>query len=213
MPQTLANVGLDRRSLPQTDLDIANRTRTNPLPWKGQFSPQLAERLLGAYAPVGSFVLDPFVGSGTSLMEAARLGFSASGTELNPAAVILARLYSLANLDVASRIAATDELQSQLYKILRPSLPRLFDESLCCPMDQSELEGLLVGLWRETIGPTKDLAAALVVLCDFHRHLDVKRIQAVWLRLRETVLALPESIAPITVHHRMRDHCRMAQIA
>lgn len=201
MHQTLASVDLDTVSLPQTDLDIANRTRTNRLPWKGQFSPQLAERLLSAYAPVGSCVLDPFAGSGTSLLEAARLGLPASGTELNPAAVVLAKLYSLANLDVASRVAATDELQVRLYKILRPFFPRLFDESPCCPMDQTELEGLLVGLWREAIGPTKNLAAALVVLCDFHRHLDVRRIQAAWLRLRETVLALPESIVPVTVHH------------
>ena len=201
MHQTLASVELDRRSLPQTDLDIANRTRTNPLPWKGQFSPQLAERLLGAYSQVGSFVLDPFVGSGTSLMEAARMGLPASGTELNPAAVVLARLHSLVNRDIASRVAATDELQNRLYEILRPSFPRLFDDSPSCPLDHSELERLLVGLWRDAAGPTKDLAAALVVLCDFYRHLDVSRIQTVWLRLRETVLALPESIAPVTVHH------------
>ena len=201
MHQTLASVDLDRSSLPQADLDIANRTRTNPFPWKGQFSPQLAERLLGAYAPVGSFVLDPFVGSGTTLMEAARLGLPASGTELNPAAVVLARLYASVNRDVGSRVAATDELQHRLYEILRPSFPSLLDNSPPCSFDHTGLERLLVRLWREATGPTKDLAAALVVLCDFHRRLDASRIQAVWSRLRETVLALPESTAPVTVHH------------
>ena len=45
---TFAATPLDRKSLPQGNLDIAERVRTNPLPWAGQFSPQLVERLLTA---------------------------------------------------------------------------------------------------------------------------------------------------------------------
>ena len=112
--QTLASVDLDRTSFPQTGLNIANRVRTNPLPWTGQFSPQLAEQLLAAYTPHAGVVLDPFVGSGTSLIEAARLGHPASGAELNPAAVVLARVYSFVNLCFASRVAATDDLHTRL---------------------------------------------------------------------------------------------------
>ena len=70
---TFAATPLDRTSLPQGALDVAERVRTNPLPWTGQFSPQLVEKLLAAYAPRDGVVLDPFAGSGTSLVEAARL--------------------------------------------------------------------------------------------------------------------------------------------
>ena len=48
---TFAATPLDRTSLPQGALDVAERVRTNPLPWTGQFSPQLVEKLLAAYAP------------------------------------------------------------------------------------------------------------------------------------------------------------------
>ena len=75
-----------RESLSQSRLDIAERVRTNLLPWNGQFSPQLVEGLLRAYAHRGAMVLDPFVGGGTLLVEAARLGLASCGSDLNPAA-------------------------------------------------------------------------------------------------------------------------------
>ena len=93
---------LDRTSLPDGSLNIAERARTNPFPWAGQFTPQLVERLLSAYAPRNGVVLDPFVGSGTSLVEAARLELPACGADINPAAVALARVYRLANLNTSS---------------------------------------------------------------------------------------------------------------
>ena len=81
---TFATTPLDRTSLPQGALDVAQRVRTNPLPWTGQFSPQLVEKLLAAYAPRHGAVLDPFAGSGTSLVEAARLDLPACGATSTP---------------------------------------------------------------------------------------------------------------------------------
>ena len=201
MRQTLDSVDLDRNSLPQTDLNIANRVRTNPFPWRGQFSPQLAEQLLAAYTPRAGVVLDPFVGSGTSLMEAARLGLPAIGAELNPAAVVLSQVYSLVNCSLTTRVAATDELQTRLFSVLSPSSTPLFGGTPQLLLDRAAIERELVDLWRQSAaGPTKDLAAALVVLCDFHRRLDVSRIQTTWLRLRQIVHDLPHSAAPVTVY-------------
>lgn len=97
--EALATVALDRESLPQSSLNIERRVRTNPFPWAGQFSPQLVEELLAAYASSGTVVLDPFAGCGTTLVEAARMGLTACGSELNPAAMILARAYQMINLD------------------------------------------------------------------------------------------------------------------
>ena len=53
------------------------------------------------YAPRNGVVPDPFADSGTSLVETARLGLPACVDDLNPAAVALARVYRLVNLDAA----------------------------------------------------------------------------------------------------------------
>ena len=200
---TFATTPLDKTSLPQGNLDIAERIRTNPLPWTGQFSPQLVEELLNAYGPSAGVVLDPFAGSGTSLVEAARQGFAACGSELNPAAVILARVYRLVNLDAAGRAAALDRLRARLFDAVGSPHGPLFSSAEQVLKDRAALEGALVDMWRESDpGPARDLAAALVVLCDFHReHLDADLVHKTWLRLERTVRALPESAGSVVVHH------------
>ena len=57
---------------------------------------------------------DPFADGRTSLVEAARRGFVAGGSELNRAAVISARVYRLVNLDATGRAAVLDRLHALL---------------------------------------------------------------------------------------------------
>lgn len=83
-------------ALADVDLSLDDRTRVSALPWRGQFSPMTAERLLEALAPDGGIALDPFVGSGTTLLEAARRGMPSVGFDVNPAAIALARCVCLA---------------------------------------------------------------------------------------------------------------------
>jgi hypothetical protein len=90
-------------SLSQRDLDIAVKTRSNPIAWNGQFSPQLVSSLISTYAPAGATVLDPFAGSATVASESISLGHSFVGFEVNPAAYILGSLYSLAQFDIGHR--------------------------------------------------------------------------------------------------------------
>ena len=200
---TFAATPLDRTSLPQGALDVAERVRTNPFPWTGQFSPQLVEELLSAYAPRHGVVLDPFAGSGTSLVEAARLDLPACGGDINPAAVALARVYRFVNLDAAGRAALLDELRERLFEAIGLPYGPLFRDETRWPAERSALEAALVALWRESPpGPAQSLMAALVVLCDFYReHLDAETIHKTWLRLERIVRALPESARPIVVHH------------
>lgn len=200
--RSFAATTLDRESLPQSSLDIAARVRTNPFPWKGQFSPQLVEQLLVAFAPQDAVVLDPFVGSGTSLVEAARLGLSARGCDLNPAAVILARVYGIINLDEQERTAALDELRERLIDLIAPPHAPLFTAEHSGSEKRAMLEAGLVRLWQDTApGMARNLAAALVVLCDFHRKLlDATTVHKTWLRLEKTVNALPTSTKPISVY-------------
>lgn len=59
--------------------------------YKGKFNPQIARAILNILdIPIGGQVLDPFCGSGTSLLECAHLGMRAFGTDINPLAVFIA---------------------------------------------------------------------------------------------------------------------------
>ena len=61
-------------------------------PFKGKFYPQIAKSLLNiSGARLGARVLDPFCGSGTTLLEGMLNGFEAYGCDLNPLAAKIAR--------------------------------------------------------------------------------------------------------------------------
>lgn len=50
----------------------------------GNFVPQIPFQLISRYTNPGDWIVDPFCGSGTTLLEATRLGRNALGVELNP---------------------------------------------------------------------------------------------------------------------------------
>lgn len=56
--------------------------------------PQVARSLMEEYKPEGRFelLLDPYMGSGTSLVEASILGVNSIGTDLNPLARLMAKV-------------------------------------------------------------------------------------------------------------------------
>ena len=59
--------------------------------YKGKFNPQIARAILNILdIPIGAQVVDPFCGSGTSLLECVHLGMDAVGTDINPLAVFIA---------------------------------------------------------------------------------------------------------------------------
>lgn len=59
--------------------------------YPARIHPTTAARLISAFVPPGSSILDPFCGSGTVLVEAMLAGRRPLGTDLNPLAVRLAR--------------------------------------------------------------------------------------------------------------------------
>ncbi len=65
--------------------------------YKGKFNPQIAKSLLNIFRMCpGNNVLDPFCGSGTTLVECSHLGVHSFGVDLNPLAVYIANAKLLA---------------------------------------------------------------------------------------------------------------------
>ena len=59
--------------------------------YPAKFIPQVAARLIQEHSEPGAVVLDPFMGSGTTVVEALVAGRRARGTDVNPAALIASR--------------------------------------------------------------------------------------------------------------------------
>ena len=91
------------QDLPQWRLNLEGRERTSLFPWRGQFSPELIEFLLDIHATEDSTVLDPFVGSGTTLIESARRRLACCGSEINPAAVQFSGIARFVSIDAERR--------------------------------------------------------------------------------------------------------------
>ncbi len=77
--------GLDL-DLSWSERDLPERERTKHVhrlhPYLGKFIPQLVEVLLGRYVRAGGRVLDPFAGSGTTLVQSLESGYDAVGGDI-----------------------------------------------------------------------------------------------------------------------------------
>lgn len=85
--------------LDQNKLNVSAKTRSNIFNWRGQFTPEFVEYIICTFGANVRSILDPFCGSGTVLLESARLGIASTGFEINPAAYAMSRFISLASLD------------------------------------------------------------------------------------------------------------------
>ena len=113
-----AEIDLD---LSWSERDLPERARTKHVhrlhPYLGKFIPQLVEALLGRYVPPGGRVLDPFAGSGTTLVQSLESGYDAVGVDIAAFNCLLMRVktqrYDLFSLeseirDIVRRVEAFD---------------------------------------------------------------------------------------------------------
>lgn len=65
-------------------MEKRDRTKGHDASYWGNFVPQIPHQLMLRYTKKGDWILDPFIGSGTSAIEAYRMERNAIGIELNP---------------------------------------------------------------------------------------------------------------------------------
>jgi hypothetical protein len=100
-----------------SEAELPERERTKHVhrlhPYHGKFIPQLVEVLLDRYLAPGDHVLDPFAGSGTTLVQALESGLDATGVDIAAFNCLLMRVktspYDLPELgeelrDIAARV-------------------------------------------------------------------------------------------------------------
>ena len=199
-----ASTPLDRVEIPQDILDIRYKTRSNPLEWKGQFSPQFIEAIINHYKKSATRVLDPFAGSGTVLLESARAGLGAVGLEVNPAAANLASIYSLTGLDSSQREALVSKLMEATASANQ--LGPLFDRAA----QGEDMADMLLAAWQsagkqECVRGLLEVLTALVTLADLHkRPLKSEKVRTIRTRLIDLVMELPKQ-PPGGVEVRLAD--------
>lgn len=138
--------------------------------YKGKFNPQIPKAILNMHAiQRGSRVLDPFCGSGTSLVEAVHLGMRASGTDVNPLAVFLANA-KLSSLQIAPealrdsilRLPTQHEEVKEGSETRRAYLESWFPREILSEIEglRTALEGLESGISRILLACASDLLRA-----------------------------------------------------
>ena len=142
-----------------SERDLPERERTKHVhrlhPYLGKFIPQLVEVLLGRYFEQGGRVLDPFAGSGTTLVQSLESGLDATGADVAAFNCLL------------MRVKTARYNPFVLERELRDACSRLGESS----QDQ---RGKYVRDWYARQAASELLAFRN--LCDEYEHRDVLRV-------------------------------------
>ncbi len=197
----LKTINCDNITISQEKLDIVNKERTNFLPWKGQFSPQLIQFLLETYSYKTDRILDPFMGSGTVLYEAVLMKLNAIGIELNPAAIKIAQIYLLTRITVENRKKYIMNIENKINLIIFEDMP-LFNKSFHTS-DTNSFD--LFSKLKKVIDDIKTPEALLVletylVLIDpKENQLTTKKARHIWHKLKLLIINLPYTKTEIRI--------------
>ncbi|WP_089725598.1 DNA methyltransferase [Candidatus Thiosymbion oneisti] len=187
------------RPLDRTYLDIDDKRRANLLTWRGQFSPQFAHAILASYAHKNDVVLDPFVGSGTVLVESAHLGHEAFGYEVNPAAELLAKVYTFTVYNRRERLSLISSTDSYLSTYIPLGLP-LFEPIGADSNDDVSITPLISSLTKLDNRDVRTLIEALIVKLDLRdKSISAEFFWSKWNELRSLVESLPQSGKTVSV--------------
>lgn len=180
------SIPINHNEIPQSVLNIENKTRSNLFNWNGQFSPQFIEALLEKYAEKDYAVVDPFLGSGTTVGECVRKGIEAYGTELNVSAFYMAKTYEYANLVVEDR----EKLITRVDRIISS-----------IPNNSEILDCILIQIKHNDDKSVANLLSTLIVIMDVYKNaVTMELVNIKWEWLKNLILTLPYSKATISVN-------------
>ena len=137
--------GLDL-DLSWSEAELPERERTKHVhrlhPYLGKFIPQLVEALLDRYVAPGGRVLDPFAGSGTTLVQALESGYDATGVDISAFNALLMRVKTGSfELDALRRelLAAHDDAAAFAPRGRHPAAASTYVRSWYAPAAAEEL--------------------------------------------------------------------------
>ncbi|MFO1433497.1 MAG: DNA methyltransferase [Candidatus Competibacteraceae bacterium] len=129
-------------------------------PYPAKFIPQIPRQLIQLFPPEGgSIVLDPFCGSGTTLVEAIDAGLDACGIDINPLACLISRAKTTAvplNLEFTIKLILQKAWRHFETKDLKiPLIPRL--DHWFKPEVQRALAALVTAISCESVTAIREV--------------------------------------------------------
>ena len=192
VPTTDSLVALREAALSQKPVSFGKRRTDSPhefYRYPARFTPDFARAAIEAFTNAGDLVLDPFVGGGTTLVEAMRTGRRSLGADVNELASFVSTVKTrvLTNADTAALRQWASRLQKVL-NIARPS-PSLIDW---------RIDGYLKDMDDESTWRMRNLIAlALSSLKDLHEPAQRDFARCIILRTAQWALDMRSTIPTI----------------
>ncbi len=149
-------------------------------PYKGKFHGQMVKALINFMGvPEGGLVIDPFVGSGTTLVECATLGIQSLGIEINPALCMVSQTkgdaLTIHYPDLEDFINSTNP--TLVFKYFRDKEVSLAQWPISENEFGTDAQVLLEKVWTEYFPPgmVRDLPFKwrnVLLVCFMHAHSD-----------------------------------------
>lgn len=130
--EVTAQTPLDRLYLNWTEKQLPERERTKHVhrihPYLGKYIPQLVEIFLRKYFAAGTTVLDPFSGSGTTLVQANELGVHGIGCDVSAFNVMINRVKTQ-RYDIRRLKREVSDIMARTARLTKQDDSSLFDDS------------------------------------------------------------------------------------